>query len=128
MALINCKECGKQISDLAAACPNCGFPIAPLRAQPSNAATSGKSRSIAVALALLLGGLGLHKFYLNRPGLGVLYILFCWTLIPAAIAFIEGLRYLFMSDVEFEQQYSSVALVSERKLAPIGTIDLPKQT
>lgn len=28
MALINCPECGKQISDKAASCPNCGYPIA----------------------------------------------------------------------------------------------------
>ena len=27
MSLINCPECGKQISDRAAACPNCGCPI-----------------------------------------------------------------------------------------------------
>lgn len=27
MALINCPECNKQISDKAKACPNCGFPI-----------------------------------------------------------------------------------------------------
>ena len=26
MALINCKECGKEISDQARACPNCGNP------------------------------------------------------------------------------------------------------
>ncbi len=27
MALINCSECGKQISDKASSCPNCGNPI-----------------------------------------------------------------------------------------------------
>ncbi len=27
MALIKCPECGKEISDKAAACPNCGCPI-----------------------------------------------------------------------------------------------------
>lgn len=29
MALINCPECNKQISDRAEACPNCGYPIHP---------------------------------------------------------------------------------------------------
>lgn len=29
MALITCKECGKEISDKAERCPNCGCPIAP---------------------------------------------------------------------------------------------------
>jgi len=28
MALINCPECKKEISDMAESCPNCGFPIA----------------------------------------------------------------------------------------------------
>ena len=27
MALINCQECGKQISDKAESCPNCGYRI-----------------------------------------------------------------------------------------------------
>lgn len=27
MSMINCPECGKQISDLASSCPNCGFPM-----------------------------------------------------------------------------------------------------
>lgn len=27
MALIKCSECGKQVSDKAQACPNCGAPI-----------------------------------------------------------------------------------------------------
>ena len=29
MALITCPECGGQVSDLAVACPHCGFPIQP---------------------------------------------------------------------------------------------------
>lgn len=33
MALITCPECGKQVSDKATACPNCGCPIS--AAQPS---------------------------------------------------------------------------------------------
>lgn len=27
MALINCPECGKEVSDKAANCPNCGYPL-----------------------------------------------------------------------------------------------------
>lgn len=29
MALINCPECGKETSDQAGKCPNCGFPVSP---------------------------------------------------------------------------------------------------
>lgn len=35
MALINCPECGKQISDKTHACPNCGFPMNDLQEQAS---------------------------------------------------------------------------------------------
>ncbi len=28
MALINCPECGKEISNKATSCPNCGMPVA----------------------------------------------------------------------------------------------------
>ena len=34
MALIACRECGKEISDQAAACPHCGMPHAPVPARP----------------------------------------------------------------------------------------------
>ena len=30
MALINCPECGKEVSDKAPACPNCGYRINPI--------------------------------------------------------------------------------------------------
>lgn len=54
---------------------------------------------------MLLGGLGFHKFYLKQPGQGVLYLLLCWTFIPAITGFFEGLRYLFMSEQQFQQTY-----------------------
>lgn len=41
--------------------------------------------------ALFLGGLGVHKFYAGKIGLGVVYLLFCWTFIPAIIALVEGI-------------------------------------
>lgn len=31
MALIKCTECGKEVSDKAAVCPNCGFPISEMQ-------------------------------------------------------------------------------------------------
>jgi TM2 domain-containing membrane protein YozV len=49
-----------------------------------------KNPTVAVILALFLGGIGAHKFYLGQTGLGILYLLFCWTYIPAIIAFFEA--------------------------------------
>lgn len=49
-----------------------------------------KNPTTAVLLALFLGGLGAHKFYMGKTGAGILYILFGWTFIPGIIAFIEA--------------------------------------
>lgn len=35
MALIECSECGNQVSDKASACPKCGNPIAPIIGSPA---------------------------------------------------------------------------------------------
>lgn len=45
---------------------------------------------IGVLLALFLGGLGIHHFYLRRTGLGILYLCFSWTGIPTVLGFIEA--------------------------------------
>lgn len=47
------------------------------------------SKTTYLLLAFFLGGLGGHKFYAGKTGLGILYLVFCWTYIPAIIAFIE---------------------------------------
>ena len=67
---------------------------------------TGKSRTVAVLLALFLGGIGAHKFYLGKVGAGLLYLLFCWTFIPAFIAFCEAVMWLCTSNESFEKRYS----------------------
>ena len=61
-----------------------------------------KNKVTAGILALLLGGIGIHKFYLGKIGAGIMYLLFCWTGIPALIAFIEGISYLCSDDEKFQ--------------------------
>ncbi len=65
-----------------------------------------KDRTTAIVLALLLGGVGVHKFYLDRPGAGVVYLLFCWTFIPGFLGLIDGLSLAFMSKEAFDAQYN----------------------
>jgi TM2 domain-containing membrane protein YozV len=48
-----------------------------------------KDTTAAVLLAFFLGSFGAHRFYLGEIGWGVLYILFCWTLIPHLAALVE---------------------------------------
>jgi TM2 domain-containing membrane protein YozV len=45
---------------------------------------------VGVLLALFLGSFGIHHFYLRRNGLGILYLVFSWTGIPAILGFIEA--------------------------------------
>ena len=66
-----------------------------------------KNRYVAAALAFFLGGLGVHKFYLGKTMQGIIYLVFFWTYVPAFIAFVECIMYLFMSDTEFQKKYSS---------------------
>ena len=108
MALIRCGECSKEVSDKASSCPGCGAPIKKYQefSQQPMVVIGPKSRSLSMVLALFLGGLGIHKFYLNRPGWGLIYLIFCWTFIPTILGFIEALNYLFMSDQTFQARYA----------------------
>ena len=100
-----CFDCGSAINARAEICPRCGVRQ---HAPPGfivGSTASGKNRIAAALFALILGGVGIHKFYLGRVGQGILYLLFCWTFIPAVIGFIEGIIYLTMSDASFEEKY-----------------------
>ncbi|WP_218184986.1 TM2 domain-containing protein [Paenibacillus sp. 1_12] len=72
---------------------------------PNNIYTPNKSKTTAGILAILLGGLGVHHFYLENIVLGIVYLLFCWTGIPSIIAMIEGIVYLTSSDQSFNRKY-----------------------
>lgn len=64
-----------------------------------------KSNITAGILALLLGGIGAHRFYLGQTGVGLLYFLFCWTGLPTLIGWIEGIIYLTMSNDDFHLRH-----------------------
>lgn len=111
-----CKYCGEAIAvqppqyqaPQAAPVPPYQAPQAPQAAQPYTAAgvpLSAKSKTTAGILAILLGGLGVHKFYLGRIGLGILYLVFCWTYIPAIIGLVEGIIYLTSTEEKFYYKY-----------------------
>jgi TM2 domain-containing membrane protein YozV len=96
-----CRDCGTVIHARAEICPKCGV------RQKSMPAAAGRNRTTAAILALVFGGLGVHKFYLGQSGLGILYLLFCWTFVPSIVGFIEAIVYLSMSDEAFSAKYNS---------------------
>lgn len=67
-------------------------------------ANSSKNRVAAAILAIFLGDLGIHKFYMGKIGQGILYLVFCWTGIPAIVGFIEGIIFLCDSDTGFAKR------------------------
>lgn len=72
-----------------------------------------KNKGTTIILALFLGGIGIHRFYLGKKD-GILYLLFFWTFIPAVIAFIEFFVLLFMSDKSFNAAYNKEAIKSNK--------------
>ena len=69
MALINCIECGKEISDKATTCPNCGAPIrkdtsyeehpvGQIKPQQKKKSNKGLIIGVVVAVILLVGIFG----------------------------------------------------------------------
>ncbi|MBO4707478.1 MAG: TM2 domain-containing protein [Elusimicrobiaceae bacterium] len=63
MALIKCKECGKEFSDTSESCPNCGYK------------NKHKSKIVAGILCLFLYWLGAHELYLGNVKKAVLWII-----------------------------------------------------
>jgi TM2 domain-containing membrane protein YozV len=66
----------------------------------------GKDRKIAVLLAVLLGAIGGHKFYLGERAAGILSALLSWTLLPWLSALYDAVQLATMSDVSFNLQYN----------------------
>jgi len=77
-----------------------------------------KDKTTAFVLAWFLGGFGAHRFYLGESGAGLLYFLFCWTLIPAFVAFFEGLVYPWSQENRSQHKREENPTPS-----PIGTCD-----
>lgn len=69
------------------------------KAQPEN------KKIIAGVLAIVLGGLGIHKFILGYTQEGIIQLLIGLCGIGSIIGLIEGIIYLTKSDEEFYQTY-----------------------
>jgi TM2 domain-containing membrane protein YozV len=67
-----------------------------------------RNRIVAAILAFLLGGIGVHRFYLGDRRTGLIYLLFFWTYIPTFISFVEAIFFLLMDNREFARRYLSV--------------------
>lgn len=107
-----CTNCGLQLHFDAPICPRCNAGQPGVLAGASPVATTQyvhrerKDKIAAGLLALFLGGLGIHRFYLGNWIWGLMYLLFCWTFIPGIIAFVEGIVFLCMRTDDFDAKYN----------------------
>jgi len=86
-----CQNCGQETNPGAELCTKCGVRLVSIAA-PETA----KSRIAAGILGIVLGGLGVHRFYLGYVGIGIAQI--AVTLVTCGIGalwgFIEGILIL----------------------------------
>lgn len=128
-----CMHCGSTMPDNVKFCGNCGAPLEQAEPQPTYEAPKyepvyqtthqagpithnyTKSKIAAGLLAIFLGTLGIHKFYLGYTKAGVIMLLvsivagiFTIGIATAGmgiVALIEGILYITKSDEEFYQTY-----------------------
>lgn len=83
-----CPNCGKPVTGETNFCPECGAPlkIANYQNQPSSNRTNEDRWLIALILCILVGSLGVHRFYTGNIVTGVLMLITLggcgvWTII-----------------------------------------------
>ena len=65
-----------------------------------------KNRGVAIVLALFLGGLGVHRFYIGQVFWGFVFLIFSWTFIPVIFALLDVIRWSFISQDKFQTRYA----------------------
>ena len=123
-----CSKCGTENPNDALFCHACGEStnavppiVTPIQEKDVNthsketAQLSGtNTKNSAGVLALLLGGLGIHKFYLGSWVWGLIDMFFVWTWIPFIMSLIEAIYFFTMNENDFDQKYNS------RPIGPFG--------
>ncbi len=65
-----------------------------------------KDKNVAGILALFLGWLGVHRFYLGQIGRGIVYLIFSWFPLIWLIALIDAIVLLTMDQQRFDEKYN----------------------
>ena len=92
-----CPNCGAQPDPSAVICVRCGVSLAQRSYIPPTPGMVGaKSKLVAGLLGILLGSIGVHRFYLGYIGIGIAQILvtICTGGLGGIWGFIEGILIL----------------------------------
>jgi TM2 domain-containing membrane protein YozV len=84
-----CQNCGSETDALAETCIKCGVKLAD--EAPSETA---KSKLTAGLLGILLGGMGIHNFYLGNNTIGIIQVVL--FVVGFLTIFLCGIGFLFM--------------------------------
>ena len=114
-----CPNCGQIIQPGQPTCSRCGTQLnQPQQYQSQNqqawynndpfaSGPSGKSRGTAALLALLLGGLGIHYFYLGKAFAGIMTIILTTVTcgLWSTLTLVQAILMFCMDNQTFERKY-----------------------
>ncbi len=118
--VIQCPTCSTEVSELAVSCPKCGRPLLATQMSTNTYVIAGKNKIVAGLLAIFLGTLGIHYFYLGDAkkgglmlGATIISCILCvvvigFILLPilGIICLITGIMYMVMDDQQFNQKFN----------------------
>ena len=73
-----------------------------------------KNKTTAILLALFLGWLWFHRFYLWNYIVWILYIIFMFTFIPLLLSLVEVLYFALMNKKDFDIKYNAEYIKNKR--------------
>ena len=112
-----CRQCGVALNPEQVVCVRCGAGISAAGASRSvgvggHTGNSGqKNKLVAGLLAIFLGGIGAHKYYMGSWGWGIVFTAsviltgFILGIVTSIIALVEGIMFLVMSEDTFAEKY-----------------------
>ncbi|MBO8477577.1 MAG: TM2 domain-containing protein [Bacteroidetes bacterium] len=99
---VYCPNCGTKVPENVRFCPKCGREIC-----QSGNRTGQKDKLVAGLLAIFLGYLGIHYFYLGKTTGGIITIVLslCTCGLWSVVTLIQGILMLVSTDEAFAEKY-----------------------
>ena len=110
-----CRRCGVALNPEQIVCIKCGAGVLPGRnfsgGYGGSVGGEPKNKLAAGLLAIFLGWIGIHKFYMGSWGWGMVFVAVVFTtggflgLVTGICGLVEGILYLTMPQEQFDEKY-----------------------